>query len=176
MKFTLQPFSNNELLPHIEIVGEIDRHENQLTLEYTLLGNLGEIIIAVPSDPPSRQNELWKQTCFECFLGVKSAPQYWEFNLSPAGHWNIYRFEDYRHGMQEETAWIILPFILEQSSDRFRLRLELNLDKIISAESELKVGVTTVIEDRHEAISYWALTHRGEQPDFHRRDSFTIAL
>jgi hypothetical protein len=176
MKFTLQPFLNNEIVPDIEIVGEIDRHEAQLTLEYTLLGNLEEIIIAAPSATPSRQDELWKQTCFECFLGVKSSPQYWEFNLSPAGHWNIYRFEDYRHGMQEETAWTIFPFQVEQSSDRLILRLELNLDKIISAETEIEVGITTVIGDERGEVSYWALTHRGEKPDFHRRDSFAIAL
>ncbi len=176
MKFTLQPYPNDELLPDIEIAGEIDRNGSQITLQYTLLDRLESVKIAALSDRPIRQDELWRTTCFECFLGVQSSPQYWEFNLSPAGHWNLYRFEDYRQGMQVETAWTTLPFEVEQSGDRLMLTLALNLDEILSAETKFDVGITTVIEDQKGGVSYWALTHRGEKPDFHQRDSFAIAL
>ena len=64
----------------------------------------------MPADMPARRDRLWEETCFEFFLAVKNSPRYWEFNLSPAGHWNVYRFADYRQGMQEEPAFASLPF------------------------------------------------------------------
>ena len=44
---------------------------------------------------PRRRDRLWEETCLELFLGEEGSERYWEFNLSPAGHWNVYRFEFY---------------------------------------------------------------------------------
>ncbi|BBD68400.1 hypothetical protein NIES4072_42870 [Nostoc commune NIES-4072] len=172
--FSLQPFSSTKSLPNLKIAGNIARNGNQLAIRYMLEGNLKEIAIAPPSNTPSRKHELWEDTCFEFFLGIKDSAQYWEFNLSPAGHWNVYRFDGYRQGMQEETAFEKLPFNVQNQADGLILVLDVDLDKIISAEQAVELGITTVIKNRNGEVTYWALTHQGVKADFHLRDSFIL--
>ena len=174
--FTLQPFSSIKSFPNLKIAGNIARNANQLTISYTLEGNLKEIAIAPAANAPSRQYQLWENTCFEFFLGIKDFQRYWEFNLSPAGHWNVYRFDGYRQGMQEETAFEKLPFNVQNQADSLTLALNVNLDKIISAEQAIEAGITSVIKHRDGEVTYWALTHKGAEADFHLWDSFIIEL
>ncbi|MEH2405244.1 DOMON-like domain-containing protein [Nostoc sp.] len=174
--FYLQPFPSPKSLPNLKIAGNIARNSNQLTICYTLEGDLIEIAIAPPSNAPSRKHELWEDTCFEFFVGIKDSARYWEFNLSPAGYWNIYRFDGYRQGMQEETAFTILPFNVQNQADGLALALDVDLDKIVSAEQAIEVAITSVIKHRDGEVTYWALTHRGAEADFHLRDSFIVEL
>ena len=176
MTFYLQTFPSTDLLPNLQITGDIARNRNQLHLDYTLSGDIKEVVIAAPSNTPVRKNELWQETCFEFFLGIKNSEQYWEFNLSPAGHWNVYRFDGYRRGMQEETAFSSLPFSVEDKGNYFAIALDVDLNKIVSANQDLDVAITTVIKHRDGEVSYWALTHRGTEADFHLRESFVIEL
>jgi hypothetical protein len=174
--FSLQPFSFTESFPNLKITGNISRNANQFAISYNLGGDLKEIAIAPTSNAPSRKHELWEDTCFEFFLGIKNSQRYWEFNLSPAGHWNVYRFDGYRQGMQEETAFEKLPFNIQNQADGLALALNVDLDKIVSAEQKIEVAITTVINHRDGEITYWALTHKGAEADFHLRDSFIVEL
>ncbi|MEA5623766.1 DOMON-like domain-containing protein [Nostoc sp. UHCC 0251] len=174
--FSLQPFPSTRSLPNLKIAGDIARNGNKLTICYMLEGNFKEIVIAPPSNTPSRKHKLWQDTCFEFFLGIKDSARYWEFNLSPAGHWNVYRFDGYRQGMQEETAFENLAFNVQNQADGLILVLDVDLEKIISAEQAIEVGITTVIKDRDGEVTYWALTHQGAEADFHLRDSFIVKL
>ncbi|OYD91919.1 hypothetical protein CDG76_25060 [Nostoc sp. 'Peltigera membranacea cyanobiont' 210A] len=174
--FSLQPFPSTESFPNLKITGNLSRNANQLTICYNLGGDLKEIAIASPSNAPSRKYELWEDTCFEFFLGIKDSQRYWEFNLSPVGHWNVYGFDEYRQGMQEETAFEKLPFSVQNQADGLALVLDVDLDKIISAEQEIEVAITTVIKHRDGEVTYWALTHQGAEADFHLRNSFILRL
>ncbi len=174
--FSLQPFPSKESLPNLQITGNIARCANKLSLRYQLFGDLKQVVIPPISDTPVRSHELWESTCFEFFVGIKDSAQYWEFNLSPAGHWNVYHFDGYRQGMQEETAFNILPFSVQKASDSLTLVLDVDLSKIVAIEQEIEVAITTVVEDVHSNIIYWALVHRGVEADFHLRDSFMIEL
>ena len=133
-------------------------------------------MIPAPAARPVRRHGLWEETCFEFFLSIKDSPQYWEFNLSPAGDWNVYRFAEYRQGMTEESAFAALPFDVKQQSDSVRLVLEINLDKIVRADQPLEAAMAAVIQPAGGGLTYWALTHPGPQADFHRRDSFLVSL
>ena len=174
--FSLKSFLSAGLLPYLKITGNIVRHSKILTLSYAFLGPLIEVVIPAPADIPARKIALWEETCFEFFLGAKNSEQYWEFNLSPAGHWNVYRFKSYRQGMQEEAAFTSLPFSVERQSDALRLSLKLDLGKIILTDQKLKVGISAVIKPVNGELTYWALTHKGPEADFHRRDSFILEL
>ncbi|MEH2384525.1 MAG: DOMON-like domain-containing protein [Nostoc sp.] len=195
--FFLQPFPSTKSLPNLKIAGNIARNGNKLVICYMLEGDLKEIALAKPTVPlrgsklrvvdapegivppsntPSRKHELWKDTCFEFFLGIKDSARYWEFNLSPVGYWNVYRFDGYRQGMQEETAFTILPFDVQNQADGLALALDVDLGKIISADQAIEVGITTVIKHKNGEVTYWALTHQGAEADFHLRDSFIIEL
>ncbi|ARV61087.1 hypothetical protein BZZ01_22895 [Nostocales cyanobacterium HT-58-2] len=174
--FSLQPFPSAKPLPKLKIAGNVARSLNQFIIHYALLGDLRQIVIAESVDTPRRKHELWNDTCFEFFLGIKNSDRYWEFNLCPTGHWNVYRFDGYRQGMQEETAFTTLPFSVQFLSDGLALALDIDLDKIVPADQALEVAITTVIKDKDGELSYWALTHQGTEADFHRRDSFIIVL
>ncbi|MEA5503070.1 DOMON-like domain-containing protein [Halotia wernerae UHCC 0503] len=174
--FSLQPFSSTETLPNLNITGNIARCNNQLAISYQLLCDLKEVAIAPPSNIPMRKHELWKDTCFEFFLAIKDSQRYWEFNLSPAGHWNVYRFDGYRQEMQEETALTILPFHEKQQLDSLAIALDMDLDQIIPAGQAIAVAITAVIKHADGEVTYWALTHRGVEADFHLRESFVITL
>ncbi|AFY41165.1 DOMON-like domain-containing protein [Nostoc sp. PCC 7107] len=175
-KFSLQPFKSGNLLPNVQITGNIARNDHQLTITYNLRGDLTEIIIASPSDTPTRKDELWQDTCFEFFVGLKDSQRYWEFNLSPAGHWNLYRFAGYRQGMQVETAFTFLPFSVEHQAEILTLNLDVDLAKIVPSEQAIDVAITTVVKQKNHQVSYWALAHTGAEADFHLRDSFFIRL
>ncbi|OUC15704.1 MAG: hypothetical protein B0A82_05400 [Alkalinema sp. CACIAM 70d] len=183
--FTLQPFTSPKTPPvpqTLQLTGTIDRRENFLTVHYRLQGLQNaqdlcdSLTIAPPAKIPERRDNLWETTCFEFFLGLQNSPQYWEFNLSPAGHWNVYRFTDYRQGMEPETQITSLPFQVNQQNHQLDLMIEFNLASIISATQWLEVGITTVVQDCAGTVTYWALTHPGDQADFHRRDSFIVPL
>ncbi len=174
--FSLKPFPLADFLPNVKITGNIGRCSKTLTIRYALLDPLGEVLIPAPADIPTRKNALWEETCFEFFLCVKNFDQYWEFNLSPTGHWNVYRFKSYRQGMQEESAFTSLPVNVQRKPKALRLSLKFNLDKIILADQIAKVAISAIIKPVNGKITYWALTHPGVQADFHRKDSFILEL
>jgi hypothetical protein len=174
--FSLQPFSFLDPPLNFTITGRILRRSHHLTIRYDLRGDLAQLMIPAPAAIPARRHGLWEETCFEFFLGEKDAPRYWEFNLSPAGDWNVYRFTGYRQGMAEETALAPLPLIVRRGSDSLLVALDFDVEKIVAADQPLEVGVAAVIKLAGVMLTYWALTHPGPEADFHRRDSFLVAL
>jgi hypothetical protein len=181
--FSLQPFLVSadpqaiaSFVSSVKIIGSITRCLNTLTLRYELLDSLEDVVIPTPASQPERRDGLWQETCFEFFLGVKQSERYWEFNLSPAGHWNVYCFNAYRQGMKVELAFASLPFTVQHQSKALQLSLELDLAPIVEPDQSLDVAISAVIQPQEGGISYWALTHPLSQADFHQRDSFTIEL
>ncbi|MDA8241419.1 MAG: DOMON-like domain-containing protein [Nitrospiraceae bacterium] len=174
--FSLVPFPAAGLPPGIEITGSAGRDAERLTVRYDLRGPLTQLVIPAPADMPARRGKLWEDTCFEFFLCPKNSDSYWEFNLSPAGHWNVYRFSSYRQRMQEEPAFASLPFSVEVRPDVLRLSLELDLTTIVQRDRTFSVGISAVIKLADGKITCWALAHRGPEPDFHRRDGFILEL
>jgi len=174
--FALQPFPETGPAARLKIAGEISRVSGRLAIHYELCGNLQEVIIPGPADMPARKNALWEETCFEFFIAARDSPRYREFNLSPTGHWNVFRFAAYRKGMQEDTAFASLPFSVRRQSDALSLSLKIALDEILHRDQSLDVGISAVIKYRDGMMSYWSLSHPGPQADFHRRDAFLIEL
>ncbi len=174
--FTLQPFPGKA--PHfsLKITGTIAIRDLTLALRYELRGDLAVVALPKPADRPARRNRLWQETCCEFFLAPQNLPQYWEFNLSFAGHWNVYGFENYRQGMREEPALAALPFTVTQTSASLLLTLKVELSGFIPAGRPLGAAIAAVIQARDGTLTYWALAHPGPQPDFHRRDAFIINL
>ena len=172
---SLKPFPASGAFPDIKLTAALSRLSDTLSIRYEL-GPLADLSTPEPAGMPSRRDRLWEETCFELFLRPKNSNQYWEINLSPAGHWNVYRFGSYRQGMQEEAAFTILPFSVTIEQNALRLSLELELNKINLADQDLRIAVSAVIKPSHGSITYWALAHPGPQPDFHHSDSFIAEL
>ena len=122
-------------LPSIAITGNISRHGHALGICYELRGDFGEVVMSPQANRPDRRHGLWEATCFELFLAPKNSPRYWEFNLSPDGHWNVYNFQAYRQGMQEDRAFASLPCNVQNRPDSLVLVLNVDLAPIILAET-----------------------------------------
>ena len=174
--FVLQPFAPEGPRPGVEITGRLARRADGLTISYRLQGRLADVLLPAPLAAPARRHRLWAGTCFEFFLARQEAPPYWEFNLSPAGDWNVYRFTDYRQGQAIEPAFASLPLVVHRSPEALRLTLEVDLAGIAPADLPLEVAIAAVIQAPAGRLTYWALTHPGPRPDFHRRDGFLIAI
>lgn len=174
--FSLQPFPTVSPLPDIKIKCTVVRNSNTLDVSYELSGDIKDLLIPEKAGAPARKTRLWEETCLELFLGISNSPVYREFNLSPAGHWNVFLFDAYRQGMREEPAFKSLPFNVQVSPDSFVLCLEIELNRIIRTGQSLEAAVCAVVKQKNGNTSYWAVTHKGLQADFHRRDSFIIEL
>jgi hypothetical protein len=174
--FSLTPFLSDGISPNFTITGSVTRSPNILSISYILTGNLSELVIPKSADSPERKDNLWEETCFELFIGSKDSNHYWEFNLSPSGDWNVYRFKAYREERTEEPSFTSLPFVVQQQMDALMLSLEFDLDKLIAPNRALNIGISAVIKHREGMITRWALKHPCNKADFHNRESFIIEL
>lgn len=174
--FSLIPFPAANI-PEIQITGRVSRQSNLLSIHYSLTGNIDKILFPAVSTQPARKSELWTATCFEFFLGLPHESQYWEFNLSPSGDWNIYRIDAYRRvGFREESSIQRLPFSVRQEPARVFVAAAVDLSPIIDSDRQIQLGITSVMQSNDRTETYWALSHPNPQADFHLTESFTIEL
>jgi hypothetical protein len=172
--FKLHPFSADPHGTGISIEGTVRRDSGTLRLEYRLQGPLDRLSIA-PMDPlPQRRHDLWKETCLESFIQPAGAAAYWELNLSPAGHWNLYRFDGYRQGIREEPLVTALSVNVRKIEGTLALSTEVDLGAF--GAGDLKIGVSAVIRCLDGRLDYYALAHPGAKPDFHHPQSFLLLL
>jgi hypothetical protein len=151
--------------------------QDQLALTYLLAGDLASLRLPEPR-PPGRSDGLWRHSCFEAFIGHAGAPDYWEYNFSPSGAWAAYHFTGYREGMAPLMKGTAPQVTQKIGSDSCEVSANLDLSWLSrsSAGVGLRLGLAAVIEDRARVLSYWALKHPAERPDFHHADSFVVAL
>ena len=139
------------------------------------------LAVSLPSIQPSsvpmhgdRRDELWKHSCFEAFIGVPGSQQYWEFNVSPLGHWNLYSFERYRQGGSGLVEALPPSVSVRQTRRDCRCDVVLDLRPWWPIGGMPELGLTMVVEEMNSRLSYWALSHPGDIADFHDRRSFLI--
>ena len=189
---TLKPFDKATAPPlaihcRIRRIGQTERiGKSRLVLEFEIAGspdpeNLSRVALPKRSTIPARRDNLWEHTCFEAFIGglvedgVTPAKDYREFNFSPSGDWNAYHFDDYRSGMRPEPAFSRFETRIETSPRHVRFCVEIPLSAFVPSKT-LEIGISAVIEAQDGSKTYWALAHKGERPDFHRRDAFLVRI
>lgn len=174
--FSLIPFSGANI-PAVKTIGRIARLQNLLTVHYSLTGEIADILLPSSSLQPRRKDELWTATCFEFFLANKGQPQYWEFNLSPSGDWNIYHMDSYRRvGFREETLIEQMQVDVRKEASCIAMDAVVDIGPVLKETDPVDVGITSVIQTRNGNETYWALAHPGPHADFHLRESFIIQL
>ena len=159
------PTTANGPIARIQV--EMAREGERLWLRFTAEGAVDRVLWPAQM-APGRANDLWRHTCFEVF--VRTPEGYCEFNLSPSGQWASYAFADYREGMTDAAEVATLE-PLDGASDQVALEARIQLPPDASA-----LGLSAVVEDVDGSVSYWALAHPSDKPDFHHPDSFTLAL
>jgi hypothetical protein len=169
---TLHPDSRSDAVSRIE--AEVARPQpHVLALRYVLTGSLDRLVLPAMAEP-ARSDGLWRHTCFEAFLRAGSDDAYFEFNFAPSWQWAAYRFDAYRTGMR--AAEEIEPAIATGADDG-QLELQASLTIVgRPGDAAWRLGLSAVIEEANGHLSYWALRHPPGRPDFHRADSFVLAL
>ena len=150
---------------------------DHLKLTYRLSADLAALKLPEPR-PAARTDGLWRHSCFEAFIGRCGASDYWEFNFSPSGAWAAYHFSGYREGMAPLLKGAAPAIVVNTGSETVELAATIDLSWLTrsSAGLGLRLGLAAVIEDKARVLSYWALKHPAEKPDFHHADSFVVEL
>lgn len=168
MQFELVPFRPCPAVR--QITGEFRLRPDGITCRWLLEGDIDRIRWPKEDGGRGRRMGLWEHTCFECFVRQSGSAAYLEFNLSPAGHWNSFGFDDLRSGMHETGN-----LTCRQSSVEFT-----KTTAVVSAVLDCNVtppctvGISAVIEDIDGNLYYFALAHRSGRPDFHLPDNHLL--
>jgi len=175
MNFVLKEFNRTDNLS-LNFTGSISRNKNILDVTYTLSGDLSTVSLPVQITRPLRKDNLWKETCFELFFKDQQKENYWETNLSPSGNWNLYKFNSYRKDMNEERLIQNIPNKVSSSGTSYSINFQINCSSLFPVTTKLSIGTSSVIKLFSGQISYWALTHLNQEPDFHNSQGFLIVL
>ncbi len=135
--------------------------------------------LAVPAyEEPVRADGLWQETCCEAFLRGVRQGAYYEINLSPSTQWAVYRFDGYREGMRPVDIGAAPVIDRETTGEGLVLHAEVDLAMLPQemATSDWQLGLSCVIRGVDDTISYWALSHPPEKPDFHHKDCFALPI
>jgi hypothetical protein len=146
--------------------------DGTLTLDFDLDADAGSMVFP-PARPSRFSDGLWRHTCFELFAAGEAA-RYREFNFSPSSEFAIYDFSDYRAGMRPVAA--TAPPSIEINRGGLLVRVQVPAElMLLDGRPARKIGIAAVIEERGGGLSYWALRHPRDEPDFHDRDGFIVS-
>jgi hypothetical protein len=156
---------------------ELSRSSATLALSFRLEGDLDRLCIPRRGEPDSG-DPLWRHTCFEAFVARRGARGYHELNFSSAGAWAAYAFSDYRSGGPVAPAGFEPWVAARRTRGALELDASVNLAALAPhyALAALEIGASAVIEERGGTLSYWALAHAAEAPDFHDRRTFSLSF
>ena len=151
--------------------------DGALRLRYFLDGEIERIELP-PHGAPRRADRLWQHTCFEAFVARRDARAYCELNFSPSGEWAAFGFSSYREGMAPIPLQRDPAIAVSVSEDRLALEAIVAPEILLAlpGASSLRLALSAVIEETDGRLSYWALAHPAERPDFHHRDGFVLPL
>lgn len=178
-----QPFT---LIPHPAlptaalngIAGHIERTPSTLVLRFLLMGDLNRICIP-PRQLRGFADNLWRHTCCEAFLRREGQTAYHEFNFSPSGEWAAYAFARTRERIPSDpvrTAELDPHVTVCRGERQLELDAVIRLDRLSLDSGKVMLGLAAVVEDTSGSLSYWALRHPLDTPDFHHPDAFVLTL
>lgn len=171
-QYTLKPFSPPPSPFSVEV--NYSQQKSQLKVKFSLKGDISSLNLPPPSKNPDRIDGLYHHTCLEIFL--KSGESYLECNFAFSGDWCLFLFEGYRKASSpagELNKKLFNIDHISRSKEEASLGVSLHLDQMdFWKDSPSHLGLSTVLEHPKRLLSYWALTHVSDKPDFHRSESF----
>lgn len=146
----------------------------RLWMRYHIECDPAHVQLAGPAEP-LRTDFLWHHTCFETFITRGGQTNYIEFNFCPSSRWAAYQFTDYRQGAADLPMAQAPEIHLESGAGHIAIEANVLLPEAWR-DGPMLMGITTIIEDEKENLSYWALAHPGEKQEFHDRSCFICPL
>ncbi len=154
---------------------EVRRTDAALELCYRVEGDVGRVLLPAGTTV-QRADGLWKHTCLEGFVRGMNTSEYLELNFSPSGEWAAYRFSGYRADMAD--AHTTAPRIsVQREAGALQVDVVIDVDAVPDLpRGEIQLALSAVIEETDRRLSYWALVHPAEKPDFHHADAFALSV
>ena len=174
MQFNLVPYAEGDSVERID--GSFELNDHEVDCRWTLTGAVDRIRFPGRTAAPGRVMSLWEHTCFEFFIGGANEAGYYEFNLSPSGDWNSFAFTDLRTGMAETDELVCTSSAAERLSPE---TLQVSVRAYFTPPNGIRqwrIGISAVIEQEDGQRLYYALSHDGGRPDFHRRSNHRIRI
>jgi len=145
---------------------------SDLNFKFTVIGESPDRFPSLLSkESRKRKDDLWKNDCFEIFWDF-GGEDYFELNLSPTGHWQVYSFLSERKGRAE---FDVQPPILSSARglQEYSLtgRLQLNNRKSALA---YRSHPCVILNDQANGIRYYASSHPQSAPNFHDKSHWKI--
>jgi len=170
LRFPLHPHANTQAAA-VRALYVVVRTaaDGMLTLDFSIDAD-AESVVFPPPRPAGFSDGLWRHTCFELFAAGE-ADRYREFNFSPSTEFAIYDFESYRAAMRPVAA---PPIEIHRGGSSIQVRVPGDL-LMLDHRPVRKIGIAAVIEERGGTLSYWALHHPADKPDFHDRTGFVVS-
>ena len=169
------PSTRHSLLHDVSV--DVTRSsDGGIALAFRLTGDIRRVRVPAPGTP-RRVDGLWRHTCAEAFVMAGDGPAYREFNFAPSGEWAAYAFHSYRE--RAADAITLAPRIVVWANDeQLDLEVAIPADTLprTAKDAPLRLGLAVVVEDAGGALSYWALRHLSDVPDFHHADAFAFIL
>jgi hypothetical protein len=177
MQFTLMPHpSTLPSNPPFKVWATVEHAASLAAVATTNIwfgvGAPAERFVIPEAAESERADELWKTTCFETFLRPLGEENYREWNFAPSTRWASYEFTSYREGMT--PAEIDAPPYIRMEDNMTWWALGATI--AVPADTNWKLGLSAVLEEKDGTKSYWALAHPGEKPDFHDPGCFAAHL
>ncbi len=173
LKFSLIPFTKEHLYT---VEGFIFIKDNILRCNVNILGPIESLKIKNTSLSPQRREGIWHSTCFEVFLSSTKGTAYTEWNFCPSSDWWVMDFSSYRNRIENSNIDERKPENLQWSlvnPEQLTCHFGISLPQNISRDS-LRIGLTSILENKAGIKTYWSLVHLHENPDFHASESFLI--
>ena len=161
----IHPATPTDVVRRLEVYVQRAADET-LKIRYTAHGRISDLKVPPPLAGERRRDELWRHTCFEAFIGA-AGTAYHEFNFAPSGAWAAYAFSGYREGMQSLAAAGTPAIEVQRTAAALVLEATLR-PSLVPA----RLALAAVLEENDGRLSYWALAHPADRPDFHHPDSF----
>jgi len=148
----------------------------QLDITYRLDGDIARILIPSPATP--NVTPLWQHTCFEAFIAVEGSALYHEFNFAPSGECTVRAFRGYRDAVALAREMPPMRIVARVSEQCLEVETCVQLKRLSASHrySVLRIGLSAVVEAGDGTLSYWALQHRADKPDFHDANTFALRL
>ncbi len=165
-----------DAIQRIEVAVEPSSQAPDLRIRFVIEGEIGRLRLPMP-ESPRRRDGLWQHTCFEAFCSPDASDSYYEFNFTPSLDWAAYRFSARRSG-PESPEMPAPPFIFQRNASRCELTADIPIPALpdLAAAAAVRVGLAAVIESEGGNLSWWALAHAGDQPDFHDPSTFLLRV
>ena len=152
-----------------------------LRFDYSLDASPGRIRIP-PRRPSLQTDELWKHTCFEAFIApATGGDEYRELNFAPSTEWAAYAFTSYRKGMTRLALPVAPRIEVSEAGSQLTVQSRIGIAGLLPESwrvpgTKLRIALAAVIEDDGGNVSYWALRHAPDKPDFHHSAGFILEV